>query len=249
VYLKYFYILWRNKLEEFKDFFKNFSGGKVLDVGTGVGEFVGIIKECFGNYDSIVGIDSSAKAIAAASKTYNEDNINFIAMDAGRMEFPDRYFDTVCLSNTLHHLPDINAVLSEMKRVLKPEGTFVIMEMYQDNQNDSQMSHVYFHHLAAEIDNLLGKTHNATFKRDGILKIAKTLEMPVYDTLDYNDPEYEDSEDKLIKLGDKLLKRVEDIKSFEQYEEFLDRAKHIKEWMIKNKFAGATELIIVMKNN
>jgi hypothetical protein len=109
------------------------------------------------------------------------------------------------------------------------------------------MSHVYFHHLAAEIDNLLGRTHNATFKRDDIVRIAEVLEMPLCASIDYNDPEYETSEDELGKLGDRLIKRVEDIRSFQQYEAFLDRANHIKEWMIKNKFAGATELIIIMK--
>ncbi len=55
---------------------------------------------------------------------------------------------------TLHHLSDKTKVIEEMKRVLKTNGIFIINEMFCDYQNEAQMSHVYVHHIGADIDRI-----------------------------------------------------------------------------------------------
>lgn len=48
-----------------------------------------------------------------------------IISDAEQLPFPDDYFDVVMANHMLYHVRDIEAVLNEMKRVLKPDGLIV----------------------------------------------------------------------------------------------------------------------------
>jgi ubiquinone/menaquinone biosynthesis C-methylase UbiE len=54
------------------------------------------------------------------------------------MEFESGSIDLVSLSNTLHHLPIKEKVLSGIKRVLKPRGIVLINEMICNNQSEKQ---------------------------------------------------------------------------------------------------------------
>jgi len=47
-------------------------------------------------------------------------------MDAGKMQFADNTFDLIYSCATLEHVQDLSAVLSEIKRVLKPDGLAVL---------------------------------------------------------------------------------------------------------------------------
>lgn len=46
----------------------------------------------------------------------------------GLLEFPDNSFDLVTSFSTLHHIPNVSHVLSEIIRVLKPGGTLLLRE-------------------------------------------------------------------------------------------------------------------------
>jgi ubiquinone/menaquinone biosynthesis C-methylase UbiE len=46
----------------------------------------------------------------------------------GRLPFEDQTFDTVVTTLTLCSIPDVSAALSEIRRILKPEGRFVFFE-------------------------------------------------------------------------------------------------------------------------
>jgi len=51
---------------------------------------------------------------------------NFLALqlDIQHLPFPENCFDVVIANHMLYHVPDISKALSEVKRVLKSEGTF-----------------------------------------------------------------------------------------------------------------------------
>ncbi len=46
----------------------------------------------------------------------------------GKLEFSDNSFDLVTCFGTLHHIPNVSYVLSELIRVLKPGGLFILRE-------------------------------------------------------------------------------------------------------------------------
>jgi ubiquinone/menaquinone biosynthesis C-methylase UbiE len=56
-------------------------------------------------------------------------NIKFVEGVAENMPLPDGYFDKVVASASFHHFPDQDKALEEMKRVLKPDGKIIILEI------------------------------------------------------------------------------------------------------------------------
>ncbi len=152
------------------------SGGRVLDVATGRGGFILELIAGLKDYTDILGVDSNP-ALAEAFKQAFSDNpkINFQLMDAGRLEYGDGEFDTVCVSNSLHHFADPSAVLLEMRRVLKPGGNLIVSEMVRDGQSETQMTHVLLHHWWAAVDSSQGIVHNQTYSRAELSALVSTL--------------------------------------------------------------------------
>ncbi len=78
---------------------------------------------------------------------------------------PAGSFDAVSSSSSLHHLEDLPRCMAEMLRVLKPGGHLIIRETHGDTMAPAQLTDVYLHRWAAEIDSALGSTHNPVFAR------------------------------------------------------------------------------------
>jgi ubiquinone/menaquinone biosynthesis C-methylase UbiE len=55
--------------------------------------------------------------------------IKFIEGEAENIPLPDEYFDNVVASASFHHFSDQHKALEEMKRVLKPGGKIIILEI------------------------------------------------------------------------------------------------------------------------
>jgi SAM-dependent methyltransferase len=137
--------------------------------------FIHLLTHNLKDFTEIIGIDCDAAALEAAKKSFHDDRIAFALTPESRIPYEDGSFDTVCLSNSLHHLADIGRSLGEMLRVLKPGSLMIINELYRDGQNEKQLTHVFLHHLQAEVDRVLGIPHNMTFEKQEILEIAGKL--------------------------------------------------------------------------
>ena len=133
-----------------------FDGGRVLDVATLQGGFAQVMRENLKSYAEIVGIDISEKAIEAATAANEADDVSFAVMDATDMDFDDESFDTVAMSASMHHMPDLEGALPEMHRVLRPGGRLIILEMQRDDPTEPELTSVLLHHWAAEIDEARG---------------------------------------------------------------------------------------------
>lgn len=121
-------------------------GMQVLDVACGTGSMALIASDLVtvpvANPNSprsstsgrVVGIDASAKFIERAiSKAKGKDpkTISFQQGLAENLPFPDGTFDVAMMTISLHHFPTEElqkAVIVEMKRVLKPGGTMLLVD-------------------------------------------------------------------------------------------------------------------------
>ncbi|WP_051986319.1 class I SAM-dependent methyltransferase [Clostridium amazonitimonense] len=67
-----------------------------------------------------------SKGMLSEAKTNipQSDNILFKQVDIQNIPFNDDSFDIIIANMMLYHVPDLNKALSEIKRVLKNEGTF-----------------------------------------------------------------------------------------------------------------------------
>ncbi len=150
------------------------SGEKVLDVATESGEFILTLMKMLKYYKSFIGIDISKEKWDP--KNFEKKPVEFALMNAEKLEFNDNTFDLVTISHSLHHLANIEKVLTEMKRVLKSGGTFILQEMYSDGkQTKAQIVDILTHHWNAEIDTLLGISHNNTLTKQDLKEIVVSL--------------------------------------------------------------------------
>lgn len=187
---------------------KRIAGGRMLDVATQTGGFVQILMENLRSYTEIVGIDIDMRAIATARDTLEQDNIQFLVMDAEQIDFDDERFDTVSISASLHHLERIPDVLREMNRVLKPGGHFIIVEMHQDGQTEAELTSVYLHHWVAAVDSALGRLHNSTLTRQDFLDYAEGLKLRNIECHDFSDTDSDPLDKARIEHLDDLIERI-----------------------------------------
>jgi SAM-dependent methyltransferase len=93
-------------------------GGTILDYGCGAGQIVALMRaknlNAFGCETFYEGGDTRDQVPADLMGTY------VLAMTNGQIPFPDNTFDLVLSNQVLEHVEDLDAVLSEIARVLKP---------------------------------------------------------------------------------------------------------------------------------
>ena len=107
---------------------------KLLDIATGTGEFAITLDKTAkkqGKKVDITGVDFSENMLSVAKRKAKERNldIKFEHGDALHLKYPDKSFDVVTSSFALRNVDDLNKFCSEAKRVLKPGGRFVFMDM------------------------------------------------------------------------------------------------------------------------
>lgn len=222
-------------MNAFEELFSNLDGGNVLDVATGEGGYISILQRYLKRITSIVGIDLSAKVLNIARKAYKNADLHFVQMDAVQLGFETGYFDTVNISASLHHLENVSLVLSEMKRVLKPGGKFILTEMHRDGTTTAQFNAVRIHHWAATVDSSLGHLHDRTFARDEMLDFLDELNLTNMIVRDFPNIDSDPMDVKAIKSHeaylDKYVQRAQiaaDADVLIQQSEELRRSLHDK---------------------
>lgn len=90
--------------------------GKLLDIGAGTGDF--LVKAAENGWE-IIGFEPNSKAKAIAENK----KVPFIEALAN---MPDHSADAVTMWHVLEHVPDIEAHITELKRILKPDGVLII---------------------------------------------------------------------------------------------------------------------------
>ncbi len=97
------------------------SEAHVLDIGCGNGKMLGYLQKQTGAV--IHGFDYSHQAIAEAKKNFPNHSVFQVGV-IGQQDYRPCSFDTVISMDTLYFAPDMNALLQQIKRWLKPDGVF-----------------------------------------------------------------------------------------------------------------------------
>jgi SAM-dependent methyltransferase len=98
---------------------------EVLDVGCGIGNFHPRLITCVSR---LAGVDVSAACIETARK--RNQTVEYATYDGSHLPHPDNSFDIAYAVNVFHHVPKPvrRVVTSEVRRVLRPSGIFIIFE-------------------------------------------------------------------------------------------------------------------------
>lgn len=102
---------------------KYLKGGHWLDLGCADGGYSAAMLDA-GAAD-VIGIDVEADRIEAARQAHPE--MVFHVSDGERLSFPDGSFDGVFMNEVFEHVADERVTLEEVHRILKPNGTLIII--------------------------------------------------------------------------------------------------------------------------
>lgn len=102
----------------------------ILDIATGTGDLAILMTQT--KASKIIGLDISEGMLEVGRKKINDKNlqnkIEMILGDSENMPFPDNHFDAITVSFGIRNFETLEKGLSEILRVLKPTGIFVILE-------------------------------------------------------------------------------------------------------------------------
>ncbi|AHG21375.1 SAM-dependent methyltransferase [Chania multitudinisentens RB-25] len=118
-----------NDLQRLARLLEGKDAARLLDLGCGAGHasFIAAAKVA-----QVVAYDLSAQMLAVVSKAAGEKGIGNIQVQQGVAEslpFDDASFDIVISRYSVHHWHDVGQALREVKRVLKPAGRAIFMDV------------------------------------------------------------------------------------------------------------------------
>jgi SAM-dependent methyltransferase len=130
-------------------------GKEVLDIACGEGYGAALLAQVAAQ---VTGVDISERAIQHARRKYASPNLRFETGICSRIPLPDASIDLVVSFETLEHVDDQDAMLGEIRRVLRPGGMAIISTPNKRNYSErTQYENPY--HLkelyAGEFFNLL----------------------------------------------------------------------------------------------
>ncbi len=230
-------------MEKLTGFFKGRTIGNVLDVGTGTGNFLSVLKEVFPGAE-ITGIDPNSESLNEAAVKF--PGVQFKEMSAEKIEFPDNSFDVVAISMALHHLSDVNLAISEMKRITKSGGWIIIYELFRDNLNDAQKVHKLYHHFGSQIDRILGINHNPAFKKQEILQQVENAGIRIQFHFEFTKEEdIKLTSTEIEERITKMKRRLETVKDHAEYKTLKPKIGEFKKKVVEFGFQSSTRVVIV----
>ncbi len=99
-------------------------GMRVLELGCGTGSMWRGQEQLIEGCAQLILSDLSAGMLEAASQSVSGPNVRHMVLDIRELPFPDDSFDLVIANMMLYHVPDLPKALREVRRVLRPGGTF-----------------------------------------------------------------------------------------------------------------------------
>lgn len=120
-------VSWRKKVVKIVS--KN-NPQKILDIATGTGDLALMMSKL--HPKKIIGLDISEGMLAVGkqkvAKAKLSDTIDMVIGDSEKMPYKDNTFDAITVSFGVRNFANLDKGLSEIRRVLKPSGIFVILE-------------------------------------------------------------------------------------------------------------------------
>lgn len=141
-------------------------GGRALDVGCGTGDMAIALARRGPAETHITGVDFSEGMLrvgrAKVRRLGLEDRITLQTGDGEELAFPDGVFDAVTSAWVVRNLADIPAGFREMRRVTRPGGRVVCLEMsHPYNPLFNWGFHLYFDRVIPLLGTLIGKAFDA----------------------------------------------------------------------------------------
>ncbi|WP_353779860.1 bifunctional demethylmenaquinone methyltransferase/2-methoxy-6-polyprenyl-1,4-benzoquinol methylase UbiE [Winogradskyella sp. 3972H.M.0a.05] len=136
----------------------------ILDIATGTGDLAINLSKSAAN--SIVGLDISEGMLEVGrekiEKQNLQDTIQMIIGDSENLPFEDNSFDAITVAFGIRNFENLEKGLSEILRVLKPNGIFVILETSNPTKTPFKQGYnFYTKYILPNIGKLFSKDKSA----------------------------------------------------------------------------------------
>ena len=118
----------------------------ILDIATGTGDLAILMANT--NSEKIIGLDISAGMLEVGKKKIGHKNlshkIEMLLGDSEKMPFEDNSFDAITVAFGVRNFENLEKGLTEILRVLKPNGIFVILETSNPTKTPYKQGYVFY---------------------------------------------------------------------------------------------------------
>jgi ubiquinone/menaquinone biosynthesis C-methylase UbiE len=205
-----------------------YDAGSLLDVAVGRGDFLKFAINSFRSWHRAAGIDVDAETLQQAGNVFANSPVILILASALNMPFTDQYFDTITLSNTLHHIEKLQLLFNETARVSKQHGLIVINEMLNESYHEAQETYMLYHRFIADADNQQGKFHREPFNLKELLNIIKNDQFQLLEYFIHEEAVADImNEEEMAAMASRLKNKVKLLKGSSYYYFYENKANDI----------------------
>ena len=162
-------ILWRKKAVKI---LKKLQPKKVLDIACGTGDFA--IEDLKSGATEVIGLDISEGMVDVGIRKVNKkglaDKVSLRVGDSENIPFEENSFDGLTVGFGVRNFENLEKGLSEMHRVLNPEGQLIVLEFSKPKK--FPIKHLYFFYfkfILPKIGRLVSKDQTAyTYLPDSV---------------------------------------------------------------------------------
>ena len=119
-FAKYSMYWWSNRFQAMLARRHGRKGGRLLEVGSGMGHLVGSLEDSFETY----GMDLNHWAVKQSKAVIQKTSLQ--TASAQELPFKDGAFNVVIIKHIVEHLPDPQKAINEIGRVTEPGGTLLL---------------------------------------------------------------------------------------------------------------------------
>ncbi len=154
-------VKWRKKVVSIV---KKHQPNSILDIATGTGDLAINLSDT--GAEKIVGLDISPGMLDIGKQKVAKKNLNntieMVLGDSEQLPFEDASFDAITVAFGVRNFENLEKGLSEIYRVLKPKGVFVILETSVPTKTPfKQFYNVYTKKIMPTIGKMFSKDNSA----------------------------------------------------------------------------------------
>jgi ubiquinone/menaquinone biosynthesis C-methylase UbiE len=107
----------------------------VVDLGCGTGDLLPVLRQ---KAHRVIGVEKSEQMLKLARQHYSleKSNIDIRVGELEHLPLRDGEADAALTNMVLHHLPEPKKAIQEASRILRPGGTFLIIELLPHSQEN-----------------------------------------------------------------------------------------------------------------
>jgi demethylmenaquinone methyltransferase/2-methoxy-6-polyprenyl-1,4-benzoquinol methylase len=133
-------------------------GMSAIDVATGTGKVAMGLADVVGTFGHVLGVDVS-KAMIDRARMANADRVEleFLVGDALQLPADEAAFDAATIAFGMRNLPDYEGAFREMRRVLRPGGRVVCLEIARPRSIIGRLGGLWFERVVPLLGRLIGE--------------------------------------------------------------------------------------------